>query len=238
VDLDRGGSALIEAGGHSFIAFTESRFRFGVRDGKVVFDPADSEESGRPAPGISSWMIRPAASVIEAASQSLPLTPQSTARRYVIRPLDLTTNLSVRARSAREIQYRVTDENDRPVPDVPVVITLGGKGGKNVGSLTAGQFRGSSVRVFADRQGVARATFNAGAQPGAATVSATVEGTSFTTAGVIGVTSAATFFTAATLIPVLATVAVGTTVGVVAAGRKDESQEAPVRLEGPQVVRP
>ena len=237
VKLDQKGSALIRAGGLTFTAFTGARFRLTLRDGQVLIEPLGME----PPPHVGSWVVGPAVhgsgeAVGEAQLQ--PVQTPAAARRYVIRPLDLTTNLSVRARSAREIQYRVTDENDRPVPDVPVVITLGAKGGKFTGVLSTEQTRGSSVRAFTDQKGVARATFSAGLEPGLVTLTAIVEGTSFATAGTIGVTSAATFFSAATLIPVLATVAVGVTAGAIAAGKKEESKELPVALDGPQIVNP
>jgi peroxiredoxin len=116
----------------------------------------------------------------EAARQSPP--PQ---RRYLIKPLHVGASIEVRARSVRSLQVRVTDENDRPVSDLPVLFTLAEGGGQGGAGTIAG---GLQRRATTDAQGVATAEFQAGALAGAsAVVKAQVEGTSYFWQGVIKV---------------------------------------------------
>lgn len=67
---------------------------------------------------------------------------QSAPRKYMIKPLNLGTNTEIRARSTRNLQVQVTDENDRPMPDVPLLFLLSGIGS---GSSVAGTFAGQTV---------------------------------------------------------------------------------------------
>ena len=65
---------------------------------------------------------------------------QDAPRKYLIKPLNLGTNTEIRARSTRNLQVQVTDENDRPVSDVPLLFMLAGLAagrGGNLGTLVA-----------------------------------------------------------------------------------------------------
>ncbi len=88
------------------------------------------------------------------------VTQQQTApRKYIIKPLSLGTNTEIRARSTRNLQVQVTDENDRPIPDVPLLFLLAGivSGGSSGGAL-AGQ---TSLRAVTNPYGIANVNFTA-----------------------------------------------------------------------------
>jgi uncharacterized protein YkwD len=98
--------------------------------------------------------------------------PQQIApRKYIIKPLNLGTNTEIRARSTRQLQVQVTDENDRPVPDVPLLFLLAGiaSGSGNIGTLAgiAGSSAAqtvvgqTSLRVVTNSYGLANVNFTA-----------------------------------------------------------------------------
>lgn len=89
---------------------------------------------------------------------------QSAPRKYLIKPLNLGTNTEIRARSTRNLQVQVTDENDRPVSDVPLLFMLAGLAagrGGNLGTLLAQA--GSNAASAASTAGTAGAASTAGA---------------------------------------------------------------------------
>jgi thiol-disulfide isomerase/thioredoxin len=99
---------------------------------------------------------------------AVPLRAQQPApgRRYLVKPLDVGSAVDVRARSSRSLQVRVTDEHDRPVPDLPVLFSLalaGGHGGAPAGALAGGL----TQLAVTNAQGVATAAFQAGPLAGA-----------------------------------------------------------------------
>ncbi len=57
------------------------------------------------------------------------------------RPIAARGKIQVRLRSTRSLQFQVTDDKDKPLPDIPVIITLGstahGAFGSGVASITA-----------------------------------------------------------------------------------------------------
>lgn len=111
---------------------------------------------------------------ISLSSAAMTAQAQHTApQKYLIKPLNLSINSEIRARSTRNVQIRVTDENDRPVPDAPVIFLLNGANTGNVGSF-AGQ---PSLRVLTNAQGVAQVEYTAGDLTGnQAHIKAQVEG--------------------------------------------------------------
>ena len=101
----------------------------------------------------------------------LAMQQQTAPRKYIIKPLNLGTNTEIRARSTRNLQVQVTDENDRPLPDVPLLFLLSGigSGSKNLGTL-ASQVGSSgastlaeqtSLRTLTNQYGIAKANFTA-----------------------------------------------------------------------------
>ena len=163
--------------------------------------------------------------------------------RYTVRPVGMGSNISVRARSTRQIQVQVTDENDRPVPDIPILFAIAGatgnlgsfapagagvSGGAAGGSASAGAGSasggaGGSVAsstggfsVTTDASGVARVQFVAGDTPGNGTLTARVEGTDFSWTAELKVKKAHGFWTTRNTLLVLGGIAAGTAVGIAA----------------------
>lgn len=88
-------------------------------------------------------------------------------QKYIIKPLNLGISSEIHARSTRSLQVRITDENDRPVPDTPVLFLLGSGG---MGSNSVGSFTGqTSLRAITNSQGVAQVNCTAGDIAGSAT---------------------------------------------------------------------
>ncbi|HEX4946123.1 MAG TPA: hypothetical protein VFZ34_05650, partial [Blastocatellia bacterium] len=75
---------------------------------------------------------------------------QTAPRKYVIRPMNLGTNTEIRARSTRNLQVQVTDENDRPISDAPLLFLLSGLGsGSGATGTLAAQTAGSAAATTA-----------------------------------------------------------------------------------------
>lgn len=159
VSLKPNAGAYIEAAGGSFAAAEGARFRIGVKNGRPILETT------------------------EGSVRSLPQAQ----RRYVVRPVGLGSTISVRARSTRQIQVQVTDENDKPVPDLPILFALGSRG---IGSLGPGVTQRVTFTATTDSNGMASTTFTAGDNPGSDSISATVEGTRYSWIGQLTVTKA------------------------------------------------
>ncbi len=161
-------------------------------------------------------------------------TEQTTQRRYVVRPVGLGSAISVRARATRQIQIQVTDENDQPVADVPVVFTVGTSGGPSLGTIatTATVVGTSTSTVRTDRRGLAAVIFTAGDLQGATSITATVEGTRFSWTGNITVVAAG--FWTGRKTAIVAGIGAGVAVGI-ALGLRGRD---PLRPLPPPDVRP
>src|SRR3989442_943422 len=79
------------------------------------------------------------------------------------RPVASGAALSVRARSTRQIQVQVTDKNDKPLPDLPVLFSLGDP---CIGSLGLGALAGPNFRQKTDKRGIAAVPLLSGAARG------------------------------------------------------------------------
>jgi hypothetical protein len=189
VTLEQSAEAYVEAGGKAITSSRGASFRVGAgEDGAIVDTLRGSVTAG-------------------------DQTPQG---RYTIRPVGGRANVSVRLRKTREVQVQVTDENDRPVPDVPIIFTLGGSGA----ALGSGA---STVTVTTNALGIATTSVT-GTTTGASSVTATIAGTNTSTT--IGVTTAAAGILTGTTIGIIAAaVAAGTTAAVVATQNNDENNQ-------------
>ena len=108
---------------------------------------------------------RPTVEAAEVTTQQ----PQTAPRKYIIKPLNLGTNTEIRARSTRNLQVQVTDENDRPMPDVPLLLLLSGIGsGSSVAGTFAGQTAGSVAGTVAGQAASSSAGVLAGQTGGSA----------------------------------------------------------------------
>ncbi|MFY9607284.1 MAG: hypothetical protein WAU45_01555 [Blastocatellia bacterium] len=143
--------AYVEAAGSAFTASPGSRFTLGVLDGYPV--------------------LRVAAGHVEALEQ----LPQP---RYILRPpAGQGGSISVAARSTRQVQIQVTDENDRPVADVPILFSLGDP---CLGTLGLGVAAGATFTEKTDSRGIATVPYTVGALKCAGTLIARVQGTDIT----------------------------------------------------------
>ncbi len=225
--LQPAASALVEAGGSKFVAARGSRFRVMLVEGRAVIDAASDGvlEMG-------DWKLTGLSDLPQIAGQA----GQVAARRYIVRPVGLNSNLVVRARATRQIQVRVTDENDRPVPDVPVIFLLNSAGGQSVGAI--GPLGATTAKVFTDTTGIASVQFTAGDVPVSGSISATVEGTNASWVGQISLLKTVTgFWAPQNIVPMaVMTGAVGIAVGAVKMATEDG--KPPVQSSGGPVIRP
>jgi hypothetical protein len=147
------------------------------------------------------------------------------APQYIVRPVEVGATFSVKARSTRQIQIQVTDEKDRPVPDIPVIFALGSQLGK-FGSET-------TFTATTNSQGIASASFTASQTPGTTSITATVKDTNYSWTGEISVYKGVGFWTTRNKILVTsAAIVAGTVTGVVVATRPSD-EKRPVVAQPP-----
>jgi hypothetical protein len=153
IRLNEDASAYVEAAGTGYTASRGADFRVRITD------------EGRAA-------IEAETGVVTASVQT---TPQG---RYTLRPPQgQGASLSVSARSTRQIQIQVTDENDRPVPDLAILFSLGNP---CLGALGIGAGAGTLLREKTDNRGIATIPWVVGATRCAGSILVRVEGTNST----------------------------------------------------------
>ncbi|HSB11110.1 MAG TPA: hypothetical protein VLM38_16600 [Blastocatellia bacterium] len=208
--LGAGAGAYVEAAGSVFTASRGAKFKLAVQQGHAALTTI-------------------------AGKVTEDQLPQADLKIQVVdelgRPVASGSQLSVRARASRQIQVRVTDKDDRPVPDAPVIFLLGGQGG----TLGTGTTAGTSVTVATNAQGIATTSFTAGPASGSTSVTATVAGTNASTTVGVSTTVAAGIFTGTTLGIVAAAVAGGTLATVVAV-RQAQNNKEPVTALPPNIT--
>lgn len=237
VQLSPAAAGVAEAAGATFLAARGARFRVMIIEGRAIFEMVEGVgfEKGE-WPWASS---QPLTELIKGITQTIAQDPtaQAIPRRYLVRPVGLNSNLVVRARSARQIQVRVTDENDRPVKGVPIIFLLDSSGGGSIGSLGPLATASSSARVFTDDAGIASVSFTAADAAVTGSISATVEGTNYSWVGQINLLKVSPGFWAPhNAVPVLATAAAAVTVGTIKAATKDD--KLPVKPVGQPIIKP
>ena len=148
IKLDSDAGAYVEAAGSRFTALPKAHFRVDARDGQAQ---------------------------LARMSGTVLVEEQSTQARYILRPpAGQGSTLSVSARSTRQVQIQVTDENDRPIPDLPILFSLGDP---CLGSIGLGAGAGTLFRGKTDRRGIAAVPWIAGAAACAGQILIKVEGT-------------------------------------------------------------
>lgn len=150
VSLKADAGGYIEAGGSSFHAERGASFKVGITDGQAEL----SEVSGT---------VETAVQNVQTARKIFPLGASG-------RPIAAQGKIQVRLRSTRTVQFQVTDENDRPIPDVPIIITIGSAAH---GALGAGT---TTITATTGTNGIASANFVGGAVKGTDSVTAQVSG--------------------------------------------------------------
>lgn len=153
VRLDREAGAYIEASGSAFTTSDGANFRVNTRDGRATIDVTSGEVETERQVAQRDLKIR----LVEPNAD--PLKP----------PIDLGLRLDVERRTRRETQWQVTDEHDKPVPDIPLILAVAG----NIGRFgNAATFTGTT-----NAQGIMSAPFTAGSAPADGTISANIPGT-------------------------------------------------------------
>ena len=206
VKLQEGVSAYVQTCGSVFTASNGAAFRITAREGQAIAKASfGTIEEQQPAPQ----------------------------KKYFVRPVGLGAKTSVRARSTRQIQVQVTDENDKPVPDIPIIFALGTA---SAGTLGSGAAAAASVSIQTNAQGIASVPFTAGANPASTEITATVENTRASWTGTISVAKAAGFWTPLNTTLVIAAAAAGTGLGVYFGTRNNNKD--PIRQSGNPNIKP
>jgi hypothetical protein len=208
VKLRQGVSAYVQSCGSVFTSSNGAVFRVSAKEGQAL---------------------------AVASLGTLETLQQTAQKKYFVRPVGLGATTSVRARSTRQIQVQVTDENDKPVPDIPIIFALGTAGAGSLGSGTAAA-AASTATVQTNAQGLASIQFTAGPNAASTEITATVENTRYSWTGTLSVAKAVGFWTPlnTTLVVVGAAAAVGTGVYI---GTRNNDRE-PIRQSGNPDIRP
>ncbi len=206
VTLKPESSATLQIAGATFVTTKGAQVRAGVRDGQAVV----TATAGK-AIALGNFGLLSAAEAAAAQQQTAP-------RKYIIKPLNLGTNTEIRARSTRNLQIQVTDENDRPVPDAPVLFLLGGGGSGGAGGASgAGTLAGqASVRGVTNSQGIAQVNFTAGNTVGSSTrLEVRVENSEAVWQGTLNIVRAAAgFWSPQNAVPIFSVIGAAVGVGV------------------------
>ncbi|PYT04284.1 MAG: hypothetical protein DMF60_15800 [Acidobacteria bacterium] len=152
--LNAAAGAYVEAPGSAFIASRGASFRVRVEDGRALLSTLVGTVRIQDQPPPQDLNIR----IVDDLG----------------RPVSSGSQFSVRARSTRQIQVQVTDKNDKPLPDLPVLFSLGNP---CLGSLGLGVVAGLTMVQKTDKCGIAAVPLVAGAAKCAASILAKVEGT-------------------------------------------------------------
>ncbi|HSB11035.1 MAG TPA: hypothetical protein VLM38_16220 [Blastocatellia bacterium] len=213
VNLNENAGAYVEAGASSFIASPGASFNIGIEASRAALTILGGEVKAQD-----------------------PTPPQDVNIRVVDelgRPVSSGSQLSVRARSTRQIQVQVTDKNDKPLPDLPVLFSLGDP---CLGSLGLGVAAGGTFRQKTDKRGIASVPLVTGAARCAASILAKVEGTNASVSIQTNVVQGRGFWTTQnTLIVVAAAAAAGIATGLVVA---NSGSSEPIRAVPPPKVNP
>lgn len=182
--LNSDSEAYIRSGGEAFVARGGSEFRLNSNRSGAVLGVMNGDVRS-----IGGWTIEIAPQMAEMlVSRSSPKA-KAPSRKYFILPVESGYQTSVRAKSARELKFKVTDEHSRPVFGLPVTFSLNSIEGKAIGALGYGQNADNSYTVITDTQGIAVVPFKAGSKSGSVSISAAVEGSSDSNSNVVTVTA-------------------------------------------------
>ena len=211
VKLSAGAGAYVEAGRSALTASRGASFSVSVQEGRASLSTV--------------------AGVVRVQDQAA--VPQDVNIRVVDelgRPVSSGSQFSVRARSTRQIQVQVTDKNDKPLPDLPVLFSLGDP---CLGSLGLGAVAGLTLVQKTDKRGIAAVPLVAGAARCAASIIAKVEGTNASVTIQTNVQPSARFWnTQNTILVVAAAAAAGIVTGLVVANSGSNEPITPVPPPG------
>jgi hypothetical protein len=192
VKLNPRAGAYIEAGQAALSATRGASFKVSVEDGRASLDTYAGVVRVQDQAPLQDLKIRVVDDLGRAVSSG--------------------SQLSVRARSTRQVQVQVTDKNDRPVPDLPVLFSLGDP---CLGSLGVGAVAGLTMMQKTDKRGIAAVPLVAGAAKCAASIVAKVEGANASVTIQTNVQSGARFWnTQNTALAAAAAAAAGVGIGL------------------------
>jgi hypothetical protein len=201
--------AYIEAAGSTLAAAPGAQFRVQIAEGHAALDNIVGNVTIEQQP---------------AAGQ-----------RYILRPpAGQGSSLSVSSRSTRQLQIQVTDENDHPIPDLPILFSLANP---CLGTLGVGLGAGTLFKGKTDKRGIASVPWITGAAKCADTILVRVEGTDSTftyRAQVSG--GGGNFFTARNTL-IIGGIAAGAGVGIGLAVA-NSGGSTPIRPVPPPTVKP
>jgi hypothetical protein len=204
--LNAGAGAYVEAPGSSYTASRGARFTVKVEEGRAAL----STTSG----------------TVRVQDQALPQDVNIRVVDDLGRPVSSGSQFSVRARSTRQIQVQVTDKNDKPLPDLPVLFSLGNP---CLGSLGLGAVAGMTMLQKTDNRGIASVPLVAGALKCAASITAKVEGTNASVSIQTNVVQNPGFWTARnTVLTSVAAAGAGIGIGVAVANSGGGEKLTPV----------
>ena len=210
VKLNAGAGAYVEAGRSAFTASRGASFSISLEEGRAS--------------------LRSDGGAVRVQDQAVPQDVNIRLVDDLGRPVASGSQFSVRARSTRQVQVQVTDKNDKPLPDLPVLFSLGNP---CLGSLGLGALAGLTMVQKTDKRGIAAVPLVAGAAKCAASIIAKVEGTNASVTIQTNVQPQARFFnTQNTLLVVAAAAAAGIVTGLVVANSGTNEPITPVPPPG------
>jgi hypothetical protein len=193
VKLNPCAGAFIRAGTSEVAASRGASFRVNVEEGRALLNTI--------------------AGVVRVQEQPPPQDVNIRVVDDLGRPVSSGSQFSVRARSTRQVQVQVTDKNDKPLPDLPVLFSLGDP---CLGSLGIGAVAGLTLVQKTDKRGIAAVPLVAGAARCAASIVAKVEGTNASVTIQTNVQAATQFWSLqnTTLVTVTAAAAAAAGIGI------------------------
>lgn len=210
VKLNAGAGAYVEAGASAFTASRGASFSVSLEDGRASLN-------------ITAGSVR-------VQDQAVPQDINIRIVDDLGRPVSSGSQFSVRARSTRQVQVQVTDKNDKPLPDLPVLFSLGDP---CLGSLGLGAAAGMTLVQKTDKRGIAAVPLIVGAARCAASIIAKVEGTNASVTIQTNVQAQAKFFnTQNTLLVVAGAAVAGVVTGLVVSNSGGNEPIAPVPPPG------
>ena len=223
--FDPNASGYVRAGDSVMAASRGAQFRVEMREGNGAVDVTNGSVMV-----VGNWPLLTTTMVRDATTGKARFETKS----YNIRPASLNSIFQVGVNRTRNIQMLVTDEQNKPLADLPVRFTL-----KGAGSLGATMFSSNSIEVRTDAKGIATIPYNAGATTGTTPITAEVPGTNATATTTANVTrDEPGFFSWHGGFPavVVASAAIGIGAGVWAT--KDKRSNVPIQGKGDAVLIP
>jgi len=176
-------------------------------------------------------IIRDGAGEVEAKAGTVSMVKSAAqARALTIVPVDHGNTLKVTAKHSISIKVQVL-EDQKPVADVPVVFAVD-SGGVGVGRFGIGTVSADTLSTATNDKGIAIMPFEAGAKPGKAKVSATIQGTRVSWIGDVEVKGPTWNRTnVGILFGILGACAVGGGIAIAKVGGKESIQVQPPQVK-------